>query len=95
MARSLFGQTTPVSLADISAQDISAKIIDRARRAGIASSVAPMATGFGNREIRVTAKPITLPDGSNGSFSACAASGSSTVKVEPWPSLLLSEIRLS
>ena len=69
MARSLFGQTTPVSLADISAPDISAKIIDRARRAGIASSIAPMATGFGNREIRLTAKPITLPDGTDGRFS--------------------------
>ena len=69
MARSLFGQITPASLADISTQDISAKIFDRARRAGIASLVAPMVTGFGNREIRVTAKPITLPDGGNGSFS--------------------------
>lgn len=69
MARSLFGQTTPASLGDICAQDFSSKILDRARRAGIASSIATMATGFGNREIRATAKLITLPDGTEGRFS--------------------------
>ena len=69
MARSLFTQTTPALLADICAQDFSSKILDRARRAGVASSIAAMATGFGDREIRVTAKLITLPDGSGGGFS--------------------------
>jgi len=69
MARSLFTQTTPALLADICAQDFSSKILDRARRAGVASSIAAMATGFGDREIRVTAKLITLPDGSGDSFS--------------------------
>jgi len=69
MARSLFAQTTPALLADICAQDFSTKILDRARRAGVASSIAAMATGFGDREIRVTAKLITLPDGSAGGFS--------------------------
>ncbi len=70
MARSLFGQTTPTSFREISTQDLSAKIFDRARRAGIASSIATMATGFGNREIRVTAKLITLPESTESSFSA-------------------------
>ena len=70
MARSLFGQTTPASLAETSAQDILAKIFDRARRAGVASSIATMATGFGNREIRITAKLITLADDTASSFSA-------------------------
>ena len=70
MARSLFGQTTPASLDEISTQDLSAKIFDRARRAGIASSIATMATGFGNREIRVTAKLINLPESTESSFSA-------------------------
>ncbi|WP_337659833.1 ATP-binding protein [Anderseniella sp. Alg231-50] len=69
MARSLFGQSTPASLAEISEQDVAARIFDRARRAGIASSIATMATGYGNREIRVTAKLITLPDDTDGRFS--------------------------
>jgi PAS domain S-box-containing protein len=69
MARSLFTQTTPALLADICAQDFSSKILDRARRAGVASSITAMATGFGDREIRVTARLITRPDGSGDSFS--------------------------
>ena len=69
MARSLFGQTTPASLGDIATQEFSAKIFDRARRAGIASAIATMTTGFGNREIRVTVKLVALTDGANSGFS--------------------------
>ena len=70
MARSLFGQATPASLAEITtAPDSSSRIFDRARRAGIASSIVQMATGYGNREIRVTAKLITAPDEADGRFS--------------------------
>ncbi|MEM7636690.1 MAG: PAS domain-containing protein, partial [Pseudomonadota bacterium] len=69
MARNLFGKTTPPSLADVSVPDLATRILDRAGRAGIASSIVEMATGFGNREIRVTAKLISLPDGAEGQFS--------------------------
>ncbi len=69
MARALFGHNTPTSLGDISAQDLSARIFDRARRAGIASSVALMETGFGSREIKVTAKPLAGPDSPDTGFS--------------------------
>ena len=62
MARSLFGETVLTSLVETGAEEIPARVFDRARRAGIASSITTMATGFGNREIRVTAKPIASPD---------------------------------
>ncbi len=69
LARALFGHSIPASLDDISAQDISARIFDHARRAGIAASVAQMSTGFGNREIKMTAKPLVVPDGPATRFS--------------------------
>ncbi len=62
MARNLFGETMMPSVLEFGEKDVSAKVFDRARRAGIASSIITMATGFGSREIKVTAKPLTLPD---------------------------------
>ncbi|MEK6215965.1 MAG: PAS domain-containing protein, partial [Boseongicola sp.] len=69
MARNLFGETALTSLVEIGAEDVSTKVFDRARRAGIASSITTMATGFGNREIRVTAKPVTSPGDAADMFS--------------------------
>lgn len=62
MARNLFGETMMPSVLEFGEKDVPGKVFDRARRAGIASSIITMATGFGNREIKVTAKPLTLPD---------------------------------
>ncbi len=69
MARALFGHIMPASINDITAEGLPARIFDRARRAGIASSIAQMTTGVGNREIKVTAKPLTLSDNSDNRFS--------------------------
>ena len=69
MARSLFGGHTPATLAELSADEGSARLLERAGRAGIASAIVRMTTGFGAREVRVTAKPITLPDAADTRFS--------------------------
>lgn len=69
MARNLFGDIAMTSLVEFGVEDVSAKVFDRARRAGIAGSTITMATGFGNREIKVTAKPITSPDDAAEKFS--------------------------
>ncbi len=69
MARSLFGGHTPATLAELSADEGSARLLERAGRAGIASAIVRMTTGFGAREIRVTAKPTSLPDAADTRFS--------------------------
>ncbi len=69
MARTLFGETALTSLVDLGAEEIPARVFDRALRAGIASTTVTMTTGFGQREIKVTAKPIIPTDGTAEKFS--------------------------
>ncbi len=59
-ARQIFGDNKP---AFSESGEAIAKLLDRATRAGVAAATMPVETGFGTRQVRCTAKPLTQSGG--------------------------------